>query len=346
MRSALHNGDDAGRIIEELKNVIPDGYGLTVEENGDIGGASIEAILEEVIGTFTGEIGPISAFFMLAFGLAVLVGASRYLLASRDDLLGKTAQVGVCTVASVSLFSPLYAICITVRDSLITIIDFISSIIPVMTLVSCAEGAGESAATQAFGLNFTLMLLDKLAVKLLLPVSFSMFTLSFVSSFASGGISSVIKGMKNLYTWGIGIISAVLSAVLAMQGVVASARDTALLRAARYAAGSMIPVVGNTVASALSTLGGGLALVKSSVGVSSVVVILITVLTPLLYLIAHRLALSVAILFLEFAESEGGVRCFSAFRSALDALLAVYSMSILVCIVEMVVFIKSGGGLV
>ena len=334
--------EDAGNIIEEFKNALPEEYGLTVNDSGEVSGASVKAVLEELISAFSAQIGPISSFFMLVLGLALLVGAARYVFASRTDHLGRAAEISVCTVASVSLFSPLYAICVTVKESIFSIIDFLGSMIPVMTLVSASEGAGESAAAQAVSLNFTLMLLDKLAKELLLPVSFALFTLSFVSSFATGGVCSVMKGIKNLYTWGIGIISAVLAAVVTMQSVIASAKDTALLRAARYAAGSMIPVVGNTVASALSTLGGGLALIKSSVGVSAVVVILMIAITPLLYLITHRIALSLGITFLEFAESEGGVRCFSAFRTALDSVIAVYCSAGLVVLIQLVVFLFGG----
>ena len=211
-----------------------------------------------------------------------------------------------------------------------------------MTLVNTSMGAGESAAAQAVGLNFTLFLLEKLSLELLLPLSLALFTLSFVSSFASGGISLVIRGIKNTYSWGVGVISAALAAIVTMQGVVASARDSALLRAARYAAGSMIPVVGNTVASALATLGGGLALVKSSVGVSAVVIILLTALSPLICLLGYRAALSLAILFLEFSETEGGVRCFSAFRTALDSVIASFCAACLVVLIQLAVFLFGG----
>lgn len=339
---SVRRTEDAEKIIERLKEVIPEGYGVEITDSGDLNGVGIEAILEQIVAAFRGEIGPISAFFMLSFGLAVLIGAARFVFLSGEDKISRATEIGVCTVASVSLFSPLYTICIAVRDTLVTIVDFVSSMLPIMTLVSASEGAEQSASMQAVGLNFTLLLLEKLAVELLMPVSFALFTLCFVSSFASGGIASVIKGIKNAYMWGVGVISAVLAAVVTMQGVVASARDTALLRAARYAAGSMIPVVGNTVASALSTLGGGLALIKSTVGVSSVVVILLVSISPLLYMICYRAALSLGVLFLEFSESEGGVRCFSAFRSALDSVIAVYSAASLVVLIQFAVFLFGG----
>ena len=148
--------------------------------------------------------------------------------------------------------------------------------------------------------------------------------------------------MKSFFSWGIGILCAVSTAALAIQSVVASAKDSASLRAARYAASGLIPIVGSTVASALSTLAGGLAYAKSTVGATSIAVILTLALVPLASLLMYRLALSLVITFLNFADCSGGVRCFSAFRSALDSLTAIYSLSMIVCILEIVIFMKSG----
>ena len=118
-----------------------------------------------------------------------------------------------------------------------------------------------------------------------------------------------------------------------------------IVEAGQYAASGMIPIVGNTVASTLATLAGGLALVKSTVGVGAIAVIISLALAPLVSLLLYRLAFTVAIVFLELFGSCDGVRSFSAFRSALDALSAVYSVSVVVCIIEIVIFLKSGGAL-
>jgi stage III sporulation protein AE len=142
--------------------------------------------------------------------------------------------------------------------------------------------------------------------------------------------------------WCIGIVSTSLAAIVSIQSVVASAHDSALLRAARYAASGAIPIVGTTVASALGTLGGGLAFVKSSIGAASIAVVLLIALSPLLTLLLYRLSFSFCSLLLEFCATPEGVRCFSAFKSALDVLIAVYSASVLVCVVQLVVFLKGG----
>jgi hypothetical protein len=105
----------------------------------------------------------------------------------------------------------------------------------------------------------------------------------------------------------------------------------------------MIPMVGGAVSSALATLGGGLSVVRGAVGVGSVTVILGMTLSPLIMLLLYKLSLSIALVFLDSGGGmSGGVRAFSALKSALDALIAVYSMTVVIAILEVAVFLGCG----
>jgi len=331
------------KILEDFDEIIPDGIDIDTEDTvGEIG---IDKVIGEVVSAISGEGSVIVNFFVLLFGFAVILSVTGNggLLAMGG--LGKSVEVAVSAIASVSIFTALYGVCTSVKNSLLSVVDFFSSLVPILTVISASEGATSTAAVQATNMNFTLALLEKVCTGALLPTSFAIFSLSYVGSMGEVGVRSVCRGIKSFFMWCVGIISAILAATVAMQGVVASAADNATLRAARYAATSMIPIVGSSVASALSTLGGGLAFVKGTVGAGAVVVILIITLSPLISLLLYRLAFSTALVFLEFSGAEGGVRAYSAFKAALDAVIAVYSMSTLVCIVELIVFLMGGARL-
>jgi stage III sporulation protein AE len=220
------------------------------------------------------------------------------------------------------------------------VVDFFSAAIPIFTLINTSSGAVSTASAQAFNMNLTLAIIEKFCTGALLPTSFAVFSLGFTASISDSGAGNVARGVKSAFMWGVGLVGSLLAAVIAMQSVVASAADNATLRAARYAASGMIPIVGSTVASALSTLGGGMAYLKSTVGMGSVAVILALSIAPLVSLLLYRLSISACLIYLEFSGSSGGVRCYSAIRAALDTLIAVYSTSVLVCIIEVVVFVK------
>lgn len=327
-------------ILNDFDAIVPDGVELS---SGDLASKiGIDSVLSEIIAAFTDKSSEMASFFLFLLGFAAvlsLVGNSGPLGGKK---LGANTEVAVCTVASVSIFSALYGVAQTIRTSLLTVTDFFASLIPIITVINTSGGAVSSAEVQATNMSFTLAILEKFCTGTLMPVCFAIFSLAFVGTLGVGGVSSFSRGVRSFFMWGVGIVSAILAATVAMQGVVASAADNAALRAARYAATSIIPIVGSSVASAISTLGGGLAFVKGTVGVGSVVVILIVTLAPLISLLLYRLAFSLSLIFLEFAGAEGGIRTFTSFRSALDSLIAVYAMAVLVCVVELIVFLMGG----
>lgn len=332
--------EEGEELLDEFSSIIPDGVDVSVEDvTSELG---IEAILSEISAALADRTGEAVGFFLLLLGFAVIISLTTHASLGTDPALDSGVQTAVSTIAAAAIFTSLYDVCAAVSKSLNSVVDFVSSAVPIFTLISTSSGAVTTASTQAFNMNLTLALIEKFCTGTLLPTSFAVFSLGFTASVTDSGAGNVAKGVKSVFMWGVGLVGSVLAAVIAMQSVVASAADNAALRAARYAASGMIPIVGSTVASALSTLGGGMAYLKSTVGMGSVAVILVLSIAPLVSLLLYRLAISASLIYLEFTGSVGGVRCYSAFRSALDTLIAVYSTSVLVCIIEIVVFVKGG----
>ena len=253
--------------------------------------------------------------------------------------------MGVFVIMSVIVYPRLYAVFESVRASLESVSSFFGAALPIMTAITTASGSVKTAGVQAMNMNITLGIVGAVATKILLPLSFAMLAFALVSSFGDSGVGNVAKGIKNTFTFGLGIVTAVSSATIALQTVIASASDSAALRAARYAAGALIPVVGASVSSALSTLAGGLAYAKSTVGAAAIAVIAAISIAPLVSLLVYRMIFSIAVSFLEYADNPRGVRCFSAYKTAFDAVISVYVMSTLVCIIQLIVFMKGGGGI-
>ena len=332
--------DEPEDIMRDFSDIIPGGTEVNTEDlSSQLG---IEAILAEVAAALSDSAGETLSFFLLLLGFAVLISLTSHASFGTDAALDSAVQAAVSAIAAASIFASLYNVCASVRQGLTSVVDFLASAIPIFTAISTSSGAVTTASTQAFNMNLTLALIEKFCTGALLPTSFAVFSLGFVASVSDGGVGNVAKGAKSVFMWGVGIVGSLLAAIIAMQSVVASAADNATLRAARYAASGMIPIVGSTVAGALSTLGGGMAYLKSTVGMGSVAVILALSIAPLISLLLYRLAISACLIYLEFSGSAGGVRCYSAFRGALDTLIAVYSTSVLVCIIETVIFVKGG----
>ncbi len=339
---AYTGGDEADSFWNEYKDAIPEGEDKPENEEDVISGVGIDSLLSEIVSAVRGEGGRTATFFAMIFGIAMLISVSETAFPIENQAFSKQVSVAVAMISSVLIFDRIGPICFSVKESLLSLTGFFSSLIPIFTGILTAGGNINSAPVQALNMNITLSLIAKVSSSILLPLCFALFSLALLSSIDGGGVSAVAKGIKGVFMWLLGISTTVILAAVSMQSMIAGAADSAYLRAAKYAASGMIPVVGSTVSSALATLSGGLSYVKSAVGISAVFIIISVSLSPLISLLLHRLAFSVSISFLEYMESSGGVRVFSAFRAALDALISVYVISIIIYISEIIVFIKCG----
>lgn len=326
----------------EFLEALPEGIDAPKNEEELLSGVGFDSLLSELMSA--AHIGASSAvsLFILLFGIAVIIAVSEVTPPFENPSLNRHASAGIAVISAVVIFGRIGPLCFSVRDGLEELSAFFSALIPVLTGIMTAGGNISSAAAQSLNMNVTLAVISYICTELLLPLSFALFSLAMASSLDSGAVGAVAKSVKNLFMWVLGIGSTVVIAAITMQSVVAGAKDSAYLRAARYAASGMIPVVGSTVSSALAALAGSISYVKTTVGVSAVLVIITLAVSPLINILFHRLSFSLTISFLELMNASGGVRVFSAFRSAIDALLSVYVVSVIIYISEIVVFMKCG----
>ena len=103
-------------------------------------------------------------------------------------------------------------------------------------------------------------------------------------------------------------------------------------------------MVGGTVSGAMATLATGLSYVKSVVGAGALAVLLSMLLSPFIILLLYRTAVSVAAGLSSYLGIKRAEGLLSSVRGAFDLYLAVYSITSVLFIFEIVLFMMSGGG--
>lgn len=330
---------ELSEIISDFESIIPDS---AVNAGEDLlSGIGPDKLLSELFSAAFANGGAVISFFLMLLGL----GLFSSVLEASSSLFGKrlysAARAGICAISSLFVFSSLSGLAVSVSESLAAVSEFFSSLIPIVTGISLSSGAVTTAGVQAVNMNLTLTLLGSLSSELLMPLVFMIFSLSLVATF-SGGSARLLKGARSVFLWALGIITTVLIASISMQSFLATAKDNAALRAAKYALSGSIPIVGSTVSGALSTLLGSLSEARAIVGVGAIAVIFSIAASPVVIMLLYRLALSVSMWIFELLGGEGGLACFSAFRSALDTLISLYAVSAVVYILEVIIFLKGG----
>lgn len=306
-----------------------------------ISSVGFDALLRELFAAFSGHGGEVASFLLLLLGLGLALALCEVF----GELSGEFSALirsSVSVVAALLSFSRLYPLVSATAEALGELSSFFSALVPIVTGLTLCGGGASTAATQAVNMNVTLWLLGKMSSELLMPLVSVGFALSLVAPSASNGTATFARGVRSVFAWCLGLLSAVLLAAVSLQSFLASSADSAALRAAKYAVSGAIPIVGSTVSSTLATLGGAVSYASATVGVGAVSVVIATAASPLVLLLLYRLCLSAATSFLGFVAPRAALGSFEALRSALDALISVYVVSVLIYVIELIVFMKSG----
>ncbi|MBQ8322044.1 MAG: hypothetical protein IJX92_06740 [Clostridia bacterium] len=328
--------------INDFENILPDGIfdGKDIEDAGSVVG--FDALLSEIYSIFTERGSEIISFLLLLLGGIIIMSVASSL---GGELYGM-CEAGVGLVFSTLIFGRIAEIFLEVRECAEATASFFTALVPIMTGISVASGSGAVATVQNTGMTLTLFIITSVAIPIFTSITGFAMAMSLITSFGDETAFAVTRGVKSAFTFCVSALTTTLGAVMSLQTVVASASDSAAMRAIRYAASGMIPVVGSAVSSSLSTLSAGLGYVKSIVGAGGITVILALTVSPLLMLLLYRLALSLAVGVSDMCLAPSASRVFGAFRSALDTIIAVHAMCSVIFIFEIIVFMKGGAALV
>ena len=325
--------------LDDLWELIPEDAEIdSLDSSAVLDSLGLESFLAMIFDGVSEGGGELLSFFFLLLSSVAILAVSTLVSDKYSELT--SASLGILTAALIfSRVAPLFSEVLLSLDKINT---YFAALSPLMVTLTLSGGASATAAVQSVGSGLIISFVGLFSGELFSSLVALSLAMAAISATHEGGVSSAVGGIKNVFIFILGIATAVLSASLGLQTMIASGADSAGMRAAKYAASNMIPMVGSSVSGALSTLASGLSYVKSIVGGVSVFVIVGYFLVPLIMLLLYRLALSVALFLSEFVGVSAVKKIFTSFRFSLDALIAVYVMSVLLYLFQIILFVKSG----
>ena len=326
-------------IYEEFSRLLPDGI---FDGEGEVGIGGIVEVYDYIRGAVSESGGAFLGDLALFMGV-VLIFAVAELLGAEQGELADTVKVGACICLAVPILSSAMEKVTAVSEGMLSGCEFFSGIIPLLCSVCAIGGGTGTAAASGASMSITLSLVSRLLASNLLPLATFIFSASLISSFDTGrGTQRILKSAKNLFTFVMGAATVVLLATVGLQSVITSAKDTLAIRSAKYAISGMIPAVGGTISATLSTLITGASVMMSTMGAASVAALAVTMGTPLVSLLIYRFAIQLCISFCGLVGAGFAERFLESLRSSLDCILGVLCSSLIIFILEVVVFMKTG----
>lgn len=223
---------------------------------------------------------------------------------------------------------------------------FMVGLLPFMCTLTAMGGGVASAVATNFGINTFLAISEFVLSKSVFPIAGACISLSSISAIGeSGAGSSLLKGLKRIYVFMIGMLMTLILFVFSSKGIMANSTDTLSGRAIKFAAGNFIPIVGSNIGDILKGVGNGIEYLKNTVGVISVLIIFLILLPGLVTITVRRLILSSCAFLAEFLGAKEQGRIVNEFSSVYGVILAVMSMSSVLFIAAVIISVRIGNAM-
>jgi stage III sporulation protein AE len=248
--------------------------------------------------------------------LAVLVGLiliSATLRSLFDAVGGRVPQILLlCTGGAVcaAAISIQYGAICNAADYLSDLSLLMNAIMPPTVSLYAMGGNVATAGVSAGAFGIFLNICENFLAKTVIPFSGVCLAFSLIGTVSGSldlrGISGTVK---KTYTTVLSFLMMLFSTVLAAQTALASAADSVSLRATKFVAGSVIPILGGSVGESIKTLATGISVLRKSLGVTGIMLIFLLFMPVLISLLLTRAANGIAASFATMlgCEREGEV---------------------------------------
>lgn len=324
-------------ILSDFSSILPEGKESFKNPYNSSDAVGLRFLLESIFLVIKGESGVFFSFLTLLLGISLLMSLSSM----QDGEMGRAGKNAVFLISSAVVMDKVFDAVASIGSSLKEINAFFASVIPIITAANALGVSPGLATAQTAAMSFTLQIYSFFSGNFLYSLAGIMLIVSALSALDEFSFGKIASGLRKTFLTFMGAMTAFVGAVFSLQSIISASADSGLLRGAKYAVSGMIPIVGSSISSALSTLLGGVTYLKGVVGGGAIAVILSMALAPLISLIIYRLCFCIASFFASFCGG-GADSVLSTFASVFDALIAVYSMTVVVYVLELSVFLKGG----
>lgn len=255
-----------------------------------IGGESIdyESFGQGLLQTFFKSVQSVLPSFACVAAISLLSGLISTL---KSDTNGKTSAEMIHLITYAGALIPILAIVI---ECFVSCMDCVSEmqkqtsvIFPLMLTLLSAGGGTVSAAICRPAVAFFATTIISLIQTVVFPV-----TILIVAFTIAGNLTKEMKinkftnFFKSINKWIIGVCISVFAIFFTVQGITGSTYDGVVRRAAKYAIGNGVPIVGGFLSGGFDLAIAGSVLIKNALGSMGIALLFFIIFEPLLLLIA------------------------------------------------------------
>lgn len=128
--------------------------------------------------------------------------------------------------------------------------------------------------------------------KFLYPIFILIFLLTVIGNLTDTiKLNKITDFLNSTFKWCIGIVFTIFTGFLTIQGISAGKFDSVSIKATKFAVKSYIPIIGSYISDGIDFLILGSVLVKNTIGLIGVMIIFITIISPIINILVFKLGL-------------------------------------------------------
>ncbi len=337
-----YGGKIADAVPPEASEIL-ENSGITPDNNG-AAALTLDGVLDWLKELLLGRLAEPFRLFAALCGIVLLCTLARSAGDNAGSMSGVFSAVGVLAGAGMTTAAISDALTHTM-NVLQAASEFMLVFVPAYAAVIAAMGkltAASAVNTVTLG---AAQLFSQLAVNFLSPVCGTVMGLSVTGAIHPElNISKLAELIKKAAVWGLSLLMTVFMSILSAQTFVRNAADSVMIRTAKFAVSSGVPIVGGTISDAVNTVSASLSLLHSGIGTYGIAAALVIILPPLITVICYRAALSAA----EAVSGVFGIKELSELFKAAGWVMSII-MAVIVCFlllntISAVIMLAIGGG--
>lgn len=305
---------------------------ITVSETDGIMNISPKTVFEYMWDNFKESL--VRPFKMLVSILIIVILSS--FAEGIGDISGKSGVSKVysmiCVIACVG--ATVYYIKDSLYEAGRTIEDggtFMLSYVPVFSGVVAAGGGVSTATSYQLIVVFAAEVFVRISSEIIMPLLSLCLCVGAVEAINPtislvGIVKAISKGIKII----LGLSLTVFSGLLTVQSLVGTSADGVAIRAGKFVVSNLVPVVGNAVSDAYTTLKGSIGILKNATGAFGVIAIFLIVIPPIISVFSTNLCIYLGEIFADIFS----VKPISTFLKTAYTSMTV-CLSVMVCFAMM-----------
>ena len=296
------------------------------EEVGDAVGemSSFSFLLQTVLSLVGLRLGDCLKLLCSVVGILILSSICRTFCASlKKPEIARAFSLMITLIITVTIFGAGFGTIESTVSYFETLNAFTSATVPLMGSLYIMGGNAAAAVSTSAGLSLFMTVLEEIVGKSIVPFCGVCLALALIGACEGGPrLGGLLTSLKKNYTIVLSFLMMLLLAMLSAQTILGASKDTLAMRSAKFAAGSLIPVVGGSVSELLRSVSAGVGYMRSVVGICGVLLLLFLMLPTLIELLLARATWQICSFFAEILGCDGERRLLDEFASINGYLIA------------------------